>query len=408
MSINKISLKSGKILEFPCMFINLKNNSEAEILRIIEARYPQNTNHNGINNIEGLSVSIKDWQDISKYFSMGYIINEPQYRLKDRVLIIDPSLYILFSGTENDKTSLLSTISQSFDIQKVVTGISNMPQKNKSNQNIDELYPLLDTKFIRMLLEYQIKNHGDIIISPSTPITSLNRIEEQIEKSKEMNRISKILFDTVFSAVKDERDLMHVLSLRLSALKSNYIEELKEAVLINNPDQIGIRIMGLDEGNTSQIWSLLNFIQELSQSNKPIHIFNVREFGYVTYCYGAKSITTPIASDPYFVRAISNEPVPRRGAFYHPKDMTDDSYDILLAKTRSNNYTFPCYCEICERFGKIMSVNKPDWNEFRRIHFLLVKNMEIKELKTVKVSIKEALKDKFARSQQTTWLPYLD
>ena len=88
--------------------------------------------------------------------------------------------------------------------------------------------------------------------------------------------------------------------------------------------------------------------------------------------------------------------------------MSNDTYDSFLDKTRSKNYRFPCHCEICEKFLNIPSVEKNYWNEFRRIHFLLVKNMEMKELRDAASHLRIALKDKIARSHQTVWLPYLD
>jgi len=168
--------------------------------------------------------------------------------------------------------------------------------------------------------------------------------------------------------------------------------------------------MNLSENNTSRIWALLKFIDEFAKLGIPIHIFNVREFGYVTFYYGASTITTPIATDPYFMRSKSEDQPPRKGAYYHPLDMTNIVYDMLYAKTRSNNYRFPCHCEICDRFEKITNVpdDESAWNEFRRIHFLLVKNMELKELRETTVPLNIALKDKFGRSQQTVWLPFLD
>jgi len=407
MFSNKIYLKCKKSLTLPSMFVYLRYESEAEILRKIEARYTNESN-DGLNQIDGIATSIKDWQRIFSPIFQGYLYDEPKYKLIDRIKLIDPSLYLLFTGTDSDKNALLDNIESSSRLKSVVNEISLLSsQKDKTDKNIDNLYPLLDIYFVRNLLQSQIRGGADILISPSVPITSSKRIDEQIEKVKEMNRVSRILLDTVFSGYSEERDLMHVLALNLSVLKNDYFDALKEAVLVNNPDHIGIRVMNLTEGNPSQIWSLLRFIKSLSESKVPVHIFNVREFGYVTFCHGSTTITTPIASDPYFWRAVSEEAPPRKGAYYHPIHMTNDTYDMLLEKTRANNYRFPCHCEICEKFEKVMKVDELYWNEFRRIHFLLVKNMELKELRET-TTLKIALRDKFGRSQQTVWLPYLD
>lgn len=407
--MDKIELKCGKSFISPSIFVNPQYGKEAEILRKIEVRYPQKTKHDGLNQIDGIVASVKDWSELAYYIFSGYITDEPKYKLTDRVRLIDPSLYLLFMGTDLDKTALLGSMPTLATLRSLVNQISSLSsQKEKTDKNIDELYPFLNTQIIRALIEYQIRNGSSILISPSVPITSLRRIEEQIEKAREMNRISRILLDTVFSRYKNERDLMHMLTINLSVLKSDYIEKLRDAIISNKPDHLGLRIMNLMENNTSQVWALLRFIRELDKANLPIHIFNVREFGYVTFCFGADTITTPIATDPYFWRRTSDEQPPRQGAYYHPIDMTNDTFDALLEKTRPNSYRFPCHCEICEEFINVTKVEKSYWNEFRRIHFLLVKNMEMREMREATVPLKIALKDKFGRSQQTIWLPFLD
>lgn len=403
----RITLKCGKIISSPSMFIHLNYPSEGQIARKIVARYSKRSKQNGMREIDGISVSIKDWKRISTPILMGYLGDAPEYKLVDRIRLIFPSLYLLFTGTEADKKALVETIRASPELEEALHKIVVLrSRRDKIDKSIEDLYPLLDTSLIRNLIEDQIQNGADILISPSVPITSLKRINDQIAKASEMNRVSRILLDTVFSGYKEERDLMHVLTINPSVLKSNYLQALKETVLVNNPDQVGIRIMNLDENNTSQIWALLRFVKQLSKSI-PVHVFNVREFGYVTFLYGASTMTTPIATDPYFRRGDFDEAPPRKGAYYHPIDMTNDTHEMLLDKTRSNNYRFPCHCEICEKFERIPRVEDANWNEFRRIHFLLVKNMEMKELRDAASHLGIALRDKFARSQATVWLPYL-
>lgn len=408
MMPKRISLKCGKSIVFPSMFVHLNYQTEAQIIRKMVARYSEDSGCAGLSQIDGIAVSIKDWSRISPHILLGYIGDEPEYKLVDRIRVIDPSLYLLFTGTMPDKNAVLGTMDASPTVKNIIHRISSLKSRgSKIDKSIDDLYPVLDTHLIRNLLEYQIRNGSDILISPSVPVTSLRRIRDQIRKAWEMNRVSRILLNTVFSAYRDERDLMHVLTLNPSVLKTDYFEGLKEAALVNNPDHVGIRIMNLDEGNTSQIWSLLRFIRELSESI-PVHVFNVREFGYVTFHHGAFSMTTPVATDPYFRRAESDEAPPRKGSYYHPIDMTNDTYDILLEKTRSSSYRFPCHCEICGSFERVLNVDDTDWNKFRRVHFLLVKNMEMRELRETATPLGIALKDKFGRSQQTAWLPYLD
>jgi hypothetical protein len=404
MTSSDIDLKCGKKLKFPSMFINIKNNMEARILRNIITAYK---NSDGINQIDGIYISIKDWNKVSGLIKTSYI-EKPNYPLTDRTILIDPSLYLLFSGFDDDKISLSDSIPQLEPLQPIINEISkHTSQRDKIYENIDKVYPLLDSRVIYGFIESQITNNADIIMAPTTPISSQTKVEEQIKKNKEMNRASKILFDTVFSAYKDKKDFMNVLPLRPSVIKTDNLELLKDAILINNPDQLGVQLLGLDETNSNQISLLLKLIKDLSETNKPLHILNVREFGYVTFCYGANSLATPIAVDPYPGISISDQPIPRRGSYYHYLDMTDDSYEILLGKTRPT-YDFPCHCEICIRNKKAMDIGESFWNEFRRVHFLLVKNMEMKELRERNAPLKDALRDKFSRSSQTVWIPYLN
>jgi len=409
VTVHLVELKCGKSFKAPSMFVNPRFPKEGKILREIVARYPETEDRDGLNQIDGIVVSIKDWASISPYIFSGYVVEDKKrYKLKDRVLIIEPGLYMLFTGVESDKDSLLEVIGIR-ELAKTVNKISSVvSQKEKIDLGIEYLYPLLDAKVIQSLLKFQIRSGASILVSPSVPITSIRKFSEQLNKAREMNRISRILFDTVFTKYRDERDLMHLFAVNVSVLRPENIEPLKEAILANNPDHIGIRLMNFSENNTSRIWVLLKFIEELAKFGIPVHVFNVREFGYVTFCYGASSITTPIATDPYFMRSKSEDQPPRKGAYYHPIDMTNDVYDMLLEKTRSNNYRFPCHCEICEKFERVINVKEDIWNEFRRIHFLLVKNMELKELRETTAPLRIALKDKFARSQQTVWLPFLD
>ena len=54
-----------------------------------------------------------------------------------------------------------------------------------------------------------------------------------------------------------------------------------------------------------------------------------------------------------------------------------------------------------------MSIDKKQWNYFRKVHFFLVKNMEIRELRKTDVPFNVALKDKFGRSERTGYVALL-
>ena len=224
---------------------------------------------------------------------------------------------------------------------------------------------------------------------------------------------------------------MNIMSINISSLRTGYFENIKMALLRNKPDMIGIRIMNMDDEKTPEIDTFLEFIDELAMCNKydyfdeqhkqeideeedkeiiriPIFVFNVREFGYVTYCHGADAISMPISKSPYITRSKGGVRPPRLGSYYHPIDMIDYGHEKLQGLTRPNNYRFPCHCEICENFISLLKVDKSYWNEFRKVHFLLLKNMEIKEFRETEVPLKTALMDKFGRSKKTAYVSFLN
>lgn len=430
---NKIELKCGKTFSAQSLFINPQTKKEGQILATCINRYPVNKNHDGLNQIEGIIASIKDWSKISPFYRRGLrsYIKEDKYRLFDRIRLIDPSLYIPFQGMKSHKEAFCKEVEWLPELWSIVNRISSIrSQKLKIESYMREIYPLLDSVAIKGFFEFQIRNNADILISPSVPITSPLWIADQVEKMSEMNRESRILLDTTLTRYKDIRDLMNLMSINISSLRETYYEDIKKALLRNRPDIIGIRIMNMDDEKIPEIETFLKFLKELKTCNKynyldeqykeeideeekeipriPIFVFNVREFGYVTFCHGADVISMPIAKSPYITRMKGGVRPPSRGSYYHPIDMIDYRYEELRTITRPKNYRFPCHCEICENFTSLVKVDKPYWNEFRKVHFLLIKNMEIKEFRETKVPLKTALADKFGRSKKTAYVSFLN
>lgn len=429
-------LKNGKLLDFPSLFVALRSGWEARIFKEVNATYPMEpSRHEGIKRLEGIWTSIKDWRDISNSLEVPFLDHKQNTLdqtysspFPNRTLVIEPAINILFIGTKNDKNKMFKTGLFSSRLKKTVKSISAIKGRSveKFNRNIKELYPLLDTPTIRNILAFQIKNGADIIVSPSVPITTTRDFKIQLQKFDDMNRISRNLFDTSFKAIKDQRDLMQILALNTSVVLPEYIDPLTQALLKHKPDHVGLWIMNMDEDNTSRIEALLKLIENIAQAIKkeekerekqekegkgklkiPFHVVNVSEFGYVTFCYGIDCMAKPIVAHPYFVR-IEEGAIPKKeGAYYHPIEMTYVPKDILLDKTRSNHYRLPCHCEICSEYETVIKVER--WNKFRRIHTLLVKSMEMKEIKVAKEqgNLREALHDKFARSKKTGWVAFL-
>lgn len=409
---NETALKCKIHLKNPSLFVELKTKKEAHLIREAVSRYPMNKAHDGLNQIDGLTIPIGNYPQIAGFLGADLksaFSDTPHYSLDKRIRLIDPSLYFLFMGKTQDKQNCCELIEQwAPKIPPIVQSIANsrLPME-KTDRVIKEIYPLLDVVLIRNLLQYQIEHHASILINPSVPLSSSRMINHQVEKTREMNRTGRILFDTLLTRFNTERDLMNLVTLSPSIITANNVDNIIDCVMQGTPDIIGIRLMNLNEQKPEEIKNLLKFVKSLSSSGKPVIVFNVREFGYVTFCHGASAISTPIATSPYTTIGKRGEPPKREGSYYHCIDMVDYSYGNLPDRIRGDSYKLPCHCEICDGHTSYLDIGKKQWNQFRKVHFLLVKNMEMQELRKTDVPFNIALADKFGRSLRTGYIPYL-
>lgn|GEM_PF-2699773 len=411
MTTNERLLKCHKTLKTPSLFINARTKIEGKLISETVIRYPLNKANNGINQIDGIVISSGDHSKIAPFLvpDIRAHLDPDFYSTDKRIRLVDPAIHFLFSGLERDKDACCSVIEEwTPKLANIVNSIAEIKSmREKIDQSIKQIYPFLDAVLIQRLLEFQIRANADILITPSVPLSSPRRINDQTEKTREMNRQGRVLLDTVLSRYKDERDLMNLTVLSPSVLTSANLDNILDATLQGNPDIVGIRLMNLDEKNSAETKNLLQFLKLLSSSGKPLVVFNVREFGYVTFCYGASAISMPIAKSPYMTRKKGSEKAPHEGSYYHSIDMIDYSYKDFPDKIRAKSYKLPCHCEICDEFGSFTKIEKKQWNYFRKVHFLLVKNMEMQELRKTDVPLNVALKDKFGRSEKTAYVSFL-
>ena len=90
----------------------------------------------------------------------------------------------------------------------------------------------------------------------------------------------------------------------------------------------------------------------------------------------------PIARLPYVQIISPTSKRDIRGRYYHPTHMIDYTYEKALASSCSFEYIIPCHCNRCQqdvRFTKVQDNRLR--NEFRREHFILAKQLEMKEIK---------------------------
>lgn len=390
------------------IFINLQSKPEGIIFRDVNSTYNFKEPSGNIEQIDGVVVSMKDWKNVSNGLQWRQSTTEEVRRpLYDRELIIDPDLWQLFRGYGLNAERLFKTNVFSLDARRAYDEISTERNpKNKLSRQISEIYPKLDKEYVEKTLKFQKGEGASLIISPSPPITSAEHLESQLQKMQEMNKISK---EHVDSGLLDG-NLANVITLDPDIFKlSGAREKILKAISTPKVDIIGIKLLDLSSEDMFQAREILNLIKNIRERAmaKRIYLFNVSEFGYVAHCYGVNTIVMPIGAKSPYTRRRKRSPRPSLGTYYHPKDMINYTYKDLLVETRSQNYKFPCHCKVCKKFGSITKVEKEYWNNFRRIHFLLVKNMDIVELRSTTAPLDKALLDKFSLSKQTMWIPLL-
>jgi hypothetical protein len=430
----RYATKSGKPINAPALFVNPQTETDARILRRTVQDNPSETAY-----IEGIVVSLKDYRLVRKGLAADQtMLTLEALQINDRIKTIEPSLHILFQGASNDKEELMNVplngrhlgdiqlIPGGLRLRDVVAKIKSFEpnqQYEKIVHHIKEVYPYMDL-LIQPIMELAINEDSDFVVVPSVPITISNSlIDFQVEKARSMNRTGKVLANTVFPKAMEKRDLMFLLTINPSVLRHDNFDKIISTLIIEEkgketvyPDQIGIRIMNLDKNKIEEIQTLLDFLAKLAETLKvhkkqiPIHLLNVRNFGYVALCYGATTVTTPIAKEPYLQISSPTTVKDRKGRFYHPEHMVDYKYEKCLALSRPFGYVIPCFCKICKEVQTFLSIQEPaKWNEFRRIHFLLAKSIEIEEIKKAPAStLNRHLQQKFSRSKDTVWVAFLD
>jgi hypothetical protein len=397
------------------LFINPQSKLDGAILREASINYDSKEPSGNIEQIDGIVVSMKDWVNVSKGLQLRQSIAvEVQRPIHDRELIIDPDLAQLFGGFESNAKILLDLPIFSFDTRRAYRTTSAEKGENKLLKQTRELYPTLDKKYVKQSLEFQHKENASVLVSPSPPITSGKYFDTQLQKMLEMNEMSRLEINEMSKrGVDSERinkDLMNILTIDPRILElSEAKKKLLDAVLTPPTNLIGIKLLNLDTENISQAKEILDLIQGIKQraATNRVYLFNVLEFGYIAYCYGVNTVVMPMAVKSPYIRIRQRFPIPRWGTYYHPVDMICYTRRELLAETRTS-YRFPCHCKACTTVGTIPKIRKAsDWNRFRRIHFLLAKNMDIVELRSTTAPLDKALLDKFSRSKQTMWIPLL-
>jgi hypothetical protein len=418
MTVKNIRLKSGKSFRAPSIFLNPETEPEGQIIQQTNATYPNTQGGVGLEHIDGIVVYAKDWKNVSQGLKLDQTSFGNGRSIQDRVLLIVPELDHLFRGTEVERKRMHDTGLFNTGLVDLVNRIVETDPNDTNGRNdaiINEAYPLIDTRTIAGLLRYQLDNKASMLVMPAVPITASRQADRQFEKAQTMIKESNTILENVFTASHNKIDTMNLLTLNASLIKPENYNKITNVLLESSPSQVGIRITNFNPSNDNQVISVFNAIAELYNTIKdtrkdiPIHLMNMDHMSYFAWTYGASAVTMPIVRDPtFFGRRGAGQPVkPSKGVYYNTEDRTFDTFDVLYRKTRDANYKLPCYCEICQRYGTIPKVPESYWNDFRRIHTILVRSIELKMLREAPAPMNVSLKEMFLRSKKMGWTQFL-
>jgi len=420
-------LRNGKRLTFPSLFIRPSTHAEAIIAYKAFSETPSETQ-----GIAGYVCGLKDWNAIAPVLSerTPRIDNYPDHT-KQKIRMIDPDLHLLFTGPRNEKREMMNVRMNNETLGDItVPGVMGpVPLRRAVEAAIGEIespipkaqnyanrfYAHID-RFTYGIEKFQIDSDADIIVGSYVPITTTSIADRQIDKTRKLLRDSSLMLDRIFTGARKTKDFMAMIAANARIFDTEYTEDILDLAIRNSADHIGIKLLNFNDKDTARTASVLRFIttlrKRLDELRKPtpIHLFNVMsEFAYAAFCHGAYSGAVPIATLPDLHFDPNNQPSPEiKGRYYHPIDMSYDTYEELSVKTNAQDFAPPCDCPSCASCQTIMQA-LPRWAAFRKEHFLFRKSEEMIEIrKTSARNLNVKLQDKFARSQATSYLPYLE
>jgi hypothetical protein len=420
-------LRNGKRLIFPALFIRPSTRAEAIITYRVFSENPQETKA-----IAGYVCSVKDWK------AMEPVLSERAPRidlhadgLKEKIRLIDPDMQTLFTGPKNEKRELMKVridnqalgdisipgLAGPVPLRRVVeAAIGEIESPMPKAQNYANRFYSHTDRMTYGFEKFQIDNDADIIIGSYVPITTTSIADRQIEKARKLMKDSLIMLDRIFPGVRQTRDFMALMAVNARIFDTEYSDDILDLAIRSGADHIGIKLLNFNDKDTARVSSVLRFVAALRKrldelrKPSPIHLFNIMsEFAYASFCHGASSGVVPIATLPDLHFDPNNQSSPEtKGRYYHPMDMSYDTYEELCSKTQMQDFAPPCDCPTCRSCQTIMQA-LPRWAAFRKEHFVFNKSEEMMEIRKVPAqTLNNKLEDKFARSQATSYLPYLD
>lgn len=418
-----VDLGFGEGTNSPTLIANPQSSLDAEILKEVHKRY-------GLDYLEGTLINISDWaelkpvlfgdQSVQSRFNEGDVRNDWVGKsVSEQPLIIYPDMAPVMGYSYGDEVeSLLSldleggepVLPRSIDIRSLIDQIADATDEGRRNlRNGPVSSYLSERKTIQNVLEFQAQQDVSVLLTPSVPITSMQDFQSRIDLVGNIFQTANAVVEG--GLVSADTKLMHTVSLDPTIFRkpedgdSTRGERLVETFEEADPSMVAIHIKDLDHEHRDRVKSLLNVLSHIRESlGVPVFLFNVDEFGLVSFPHGVVGISGPIASFPYPRYSGGNSAA--HGKYYHYEDLFGYTRERLMDMTRPE-YRFPCYCEVCNNFEIIPKVPKEEWNRFRRIHYLLVKDKEMKRISETDKVLTEALRDMLANSERSDLISYL-
>ena len=406
------SLKSGKTYTAPSLFVYPQSDLDVTSLWNMDEK-------NKLTHIDGLYLSLSNYKQIYKKlnFNTQPLFNSNRITIRDKILLLDPSIDKLLTGMEDEKRRMFDTGRFDRRIEKIMREIksSDMNTFEKSLMIMNEIYPKLQ---VRPLIEIQTESNVDMIISPCIPITSKNKLTERFNFARQMLNDTRTLLETSsLKKYKETKDLMNVLTLSRSIIaEERNFHALFDLLLCNNPDHVGIKIDRIEESDTVAQITLYKFFREFYEYAKhktgnkppPMHFINVNELGYVSYCSAVSNIVCPIGHSPSYTfmrkkggggTSTASIEIDTSMKYYHPINMDYPKFNL--------QNPFPCACTECKRRHSADNIPYQERPLHNRKHWLEVKDGEIREFRETPTMLNIALRDKFARANRTQLIAYL-
>jgi hypothetical protein len=320
---------------------------------------------------------------------------------QNNVFFVDPSLEYLFytskmknlASTPNLSKPLIEYINESLDKKE------QMPKyhANWLRANHSKFWHKLDkdrrmrNQVIGELLDYQMQRKADVAIPPVPLITN----ESLMDLAIEINKISRELIRANYESVDQCATYFMLPSWILAKKESvkNYIASRIIDYVRRVPSKITIfkfKYLDIGQNRIIEREEIRKFLVEISKIREaqPDRLFMLLEgdvyasiFTTVGFDIVSTSLTTYDDDGGFSIE--------RRGKWFDPKEGVPRSIEDVWTMYKNGGKTLACYCSACKRMNEKLEqmdnyedIDIDEWNLYRREHYLLMMNENMKQTAT--------------------------